>query len=104
MILSDYLYRKASQKRVPLFGTFELSPVCNFACKMCYVRKTPAQIRQEGKELIPAEKWREDPRPPKNHILLRDTLMLGVDDFTGQPGQRYTLRYTGPPKGEKDCA
>ncbi|MBP3388783.1 MAG: hypothetical protein J6K98_02795 [Clostridia bacterium] len=55
-------------------------------------------------EVIPAEKWREDPRPPKDHILLRDTLMLGVDDFTGQPWQRYTLLYTGPPKGEKDRA
>ena len=44
MILSDYLYSKASQRRVPLMGTFELSPVCNFSCRMCYVRKTMAQI------------------------------------------------------------
>jgi MoaA/NifB/PqqE/SkfB family radical SAM enzyme len=40
-------------------GTFELSPVCNFACKMCYVRKTMHQISQEGKSLIPWEKWLE---------------------------------------------
>ena len=57
MILSDYLYRKASQQKVPLMGTFELSPVCNFACKMCYVRKTMQQISREGKSLIPWEKW-----------------------------------------------
>ena len=57
MILSDYLYRKASQQKVPLMGTFELSPVCNFACKMCYVRKTMHQIAQEGKSLIPWERW-----------------------------------------------
>ena len=57
MILSDYLYRKASQQKVPLMGTFELSPVCNFACKMCYVRKTMHQISQEGKSLIPWERW-----------------------------------------------
>ena len=55
--LSDYLYQKASVKKVPLMGTFELSPVCNFSCKMCYVRKTPEQIRKEGKSLIPWEKW-----------------------------------------------
>lgn len=57
MILSDYLYAKASRMRVPLMGTFELSPVCNFACKMCYVRKTQAQIMAEGKSLIPWEQW-----------------------------------------------
>lgn len=59
MLLSDYLYRKASAQKVPLMGTFELSPVCNFSCKMCYVRKTPEQIRSEGKALIPWQKWLE---------------------------------------------
>lgn len=59
MILSDYLYRKASQRKVPLMGTFELSPVCNFSCKMCYVRKTMSQIKGEGKTLIPWEQWLE---------------------------------------------
>lgn len=59
MILSDYLYQKASRMKVPLMGTFELSPVCNFSCKMCYVRKTMAQISREGKALIPWEKWLE---------------------------------------------
>ena len=80
MILSDYLYRKASQKRVPLFGTFELSPVCNFACKMCYVRKTPAQIRQEGKELIPAEKWLELARACREEGMLY-LLLTGGEPF-----------------------
>ena len=59
MILSDYLYRKASQQRVPLMGTFELSPVCNFSCKMCYVRRTMAQISREGKNLIAWQRWLE---------------------------------------------
>ena len=59
MILSDYLYQQASRRRVPLMGTFELSPVCNFACKMCYVRKTSQQLRREGKSLIPWERWLE---------------------------------------------
>lgn len=57
--ISDYLYRKASLNKIPFSGTFELSPVCNFSCKMCYVRKTPAQIKQEGKEIIPWQKWLE---------------------------------------------
>lgn len=57
MSLSDYLYYKASQQKVPLMGTFELSPVCNFACKMCYIRKTMQQISSEGKKLISWNKW-----------------------------------------------
>lgn len=58
-MVSDYLYRKAAAQKVPLAGTFELSPVCNFTCKMCYVRKTPEQLRREGKELIPWQQWLE---------------------------------------------
>ena len=36
--ITEYLYRKASAAGVPLSGTFELTPVCNMDCKMCYVR------------------------------------------------------------------
>lgn len=54
---SDYLYKKASINKVPLFGCFELSPVCNFSCKMCYVRKTYSQIKQEGKDIIDWKQW-----------------------------------------------
>lgn len=55
--LSDYLYRKASINKIPLNGTFELSPVCNFTCRMCYIRKTKDQLVKEGKALIPWESW-----------------------------------------------
>ena len=43
--LSDGLYSKAARRRIPLSGTFELTPICNFACRMCYVRKTPAEVK-----------------------------------------------------------
>lgn len=58
-LISDFLHRKASVNKVPLSGTFEISPVCNFACKMCYVRKTNAQICSEGKRLRTAQEWIE---------------------------------------------
>ena len=47
--VSDYLYRKAAANKIPLNGCFELSPVCNFSCRMCYVRRTPSQLKEEGK-------------------------------------------------------
>ena len=57
MLISDFLFQKASRRRIPLNVTMELSPVCNFQCKMCYVRKTEAQIRKEGKAIIGWEQW-----------------------------------------------
>ena len=56
-LVSDYLYRKASINKIPLGGAFELSPVCNFACKMCYVRRTPEQIAHSGKRLKDWTEW-----------------------------------------------
>lgn len=58
-MISDYLYRKASREKIPLNGCFELSPICNFACKMCYVRKTAGQIQAEGKHLRDWTEWLE---------------------------------------------
>lgn len=55
--VSDYLYRKASVHKIPLSGCFELSPICNFSCRMCYVRKTAVQLKNEGKQLINWEQW-----------------------------------------------
>ncbi len=36
--LTEYLYRKAAIRRMPLSASFELTPVCNMSCRMCYVR------------------------------------------------------------------
>lgn len=59
MLISDFLFQKASRDRIPLNVTMELSPICNFHCKMCYVRKSEAQLKREGKSLIPWEQWLE---------------------------------------------
>ena len=32
--ITEYLYRKACLKNIPLSGTFELTPRCNLNCKM----------------------------------------------------------------------
>ena len=90
MVLSDYLYRKASQMKVPLMGTFELSPVCNFACKMCYVRKTPEQIRRDGKSLIPWERWLDLAKQCHDAGMLY-VLLTGGEPFL-YPGFRELYR------------
>ena len=41
--ITEYLYRKSALSGVPISGTFELTPVCNMDCKMCYVRMSRQQ-------------------------------------------------------------
>ena len=33
-----FLLRRAAKTGVPITGSFELTPLCNLNCKMCYVR------------------------------------------------------------------
>lgn len=78
--VTDYLYRKASINKIPLNGTFELSPVCNFSCKMCYVRKTPEQIRESGKRLHTWMEWMELAKECKKAGMLY-LLLTGGEPF-----------------------
>lgn len=55
--LTEYLYNKAGRCGIPVGGTFELSPVCNFACRMCYVRKTPRQVRESERKILTLADW-----------------------------------------------
>lgn len=55
--LSSYLDGKAIRKKVPLSGTFELSPVCNFSCKMCYVRKTQQEVLNSPRKILTLHDW-----------------------------------------------
>lgn len=41
--ITEYLHRKAALHHVPLNGTFELTPLCNMDCRMCYVRLSRQQ-------------------------------------------------------------
>lgn len=55
--LTDFMLHKASAAKIPLSGTFELSPVCNFSCRMCYVRRTPEEVQGHPREIMTLEQW-----------------------------------------------
>ena len=55
-LLENHLYTRAAQKQIPISGTFELLPVCNLDCKMCYVRKSMAEVKALG-GLRSADEW-----------------------------------------------
>ena len=46
----------AEENQVPLSGTFELTPFCNFRCVMCYVRLDREQALSQG-QMLRAEDW-----------------------------------------------
>ena len=54
--LTEYLYRKASITKIPLSVSFELTPVCNMACRMCYVRMDKKE-QESIAPLKPAGEW-----------------------------------------------
>ncbi len=56
-LLTRLLNARAREARLPLSGTFELSPVCNLACKMCYVRKTPAEVAAHHRPQLTLAQW-----------------------------------------------
>jgi len=74
--LTEYLYAKASRLRIPLSGTFELSPVCNFACRMCYVRKSREEVQRSPREIMTLEDWRAIAREARNAGML-ELLLTG---------------------------
>ena len=54
--IKQRLLSKAALADIPVLGTFELTPRCNFQCKMCYVRLTPGEMKPLGRERT-AEEW-----------------------------------------------
>lgn len=62
--ITERLVYQAGMARMPISGTFELTPMCNFACKMCYVRKEPQEVAAAGglKPVSQWLRWAEDAR------------------------------------------
>lgn len=52
-----YLEAKARRTNTPLNGQFELTPLCNLSCKMCYVRRTEQQMA--GRSPLPPAVWKD---------------------------------------------
>ena len=53
--VSLFLEQKARETGTPYRGVFELTPLCNLNCKMCYVHLNEAQM--QDKKLLPTETW-----------------------------------------------
>ena len=56
--IKQHIFKKGARLRIPVSGTFELTPRCNLNCKMCYVHMTAQEQQMSGKELTTQE-WIE---------------------------------------------
>ena len=54
--LMAQMCKYAREHAVPIAGNFELTPRCNFNCRMCYVHLEEDRISQFGREMD-AEEW-----------------------------------------------
>lgn len=52
-----FLDVRARERGIPLKGTFEITPLCNLDCRMCYVHLDAAHMK--GKTLLPAAQWEQ---------------------------------------------
>lgn len=88
--VQDRLYEKAARAHIPIMCSFELLPVCNLSCKMCYVRKSMDYVRSHG-GLKDADWWLSLAREGAAHGLLYP-LLTGGEPFLHPEFDRI---YTG---------
>lgn len=83
--ITEHLHSRAARLNIPLSGTFELTPVCNMQCRMCYVRMTKSQ-QEAIRPLHTAEEW------IKLGEIARDKGMLFLLLTGGEPFLRPDFR------------
>ena len=54
--IEQMLVERASRMRLPIACTLELTPLCNFNCRMCYVRLSGEELRERGR-LLHGGEW-----------------------------------------------
>ncbi len=73
--LSRYLAFKARNKGIPVAGQFELTPLCNFDCRMCYVHLDAEQMN--GRSALPVDTWKDIIRQAWEAGMIETTLTGG---------------------------
>lgn len=77
--LEERLVISATRKRIPLGGSFELLPLCNMDCRMCFLRLSPKEMRAQGR-IRTADEWLALAREAKEAGMLF-LLLTGGEPF-----------------------
>lgn len=87
--LHKYLDRKAREKGIPIYGQFELTPLCNFDCKMCYAHLTKEQLKNDS--ILTVAQWKEIMRQAWEMGMIKATLTGG--ECLSYPGFKELYLY-----------
>lgn len=58
-IYNNVLTQKSFLNRRPIAIQFELLPVCNFDCRICYIRTTFDELKKRGQDILRFEDWKK---------------------------------------------
>ncbi len=74
-LIDQFMVMQARIKKKPYTASFELTPLCNFDCKMCYVHLKPEQL-SDSQRILSTEEWLK---------IMRQAVDMGVMhvDLTG---------------------
>lgn len=78
-VYNRFLNLQARKKGIPMHGVFELTPLCNLDCKMCYVHVTPEQMGKQS--LLTIDQWK---------ALMSEAVAAGLMDATLTGGECLT--------------
>lgn len=78
--VENFLMRKSRLHGRPYCASFELTPLCNFDCKMCYMHLTKEQMEAEGR-ILTTEEWLD---------IVRQSVDAGVSDVDLTGGECLT--------------
>lgn len=77
--VATYLHEMGRRQGLPIAGNFELTARCNFACPMCYVHLSQADIAAQGQELS-AGQWIDLARQARDKGMMF-ALLTGGEPF-----------------------
>ena len=66
---SKILREKCKKAGKPYAATFELTPLCNFNCNMCYIHLSPDQMKRQGRLLKTSEWLKLAEESKKNGVM-----------------------------------
>lgn len=88
--MGNFLLRKSRLQGKPYSASFELTPLCNFSCKMCYMHLTKEQVQREGR-ILSTEEWLDIARQAVDAGVMNVDLTGG--ECLTHPGFAEIFRY-----------
>ena len=85
----SYLEDRAREKGTPIRGQFELTPFCNFDCKMCYAHLTADQLH--GHKVMSVDQWKDLMKQAYDMGMYKATLTGG--ECLSYPGFKELYLY-----------